>query len=146
MSQLNEDGVGIPSDPTQTTITNFIILRNTSSPRKDMDEQISFGPDISDHDFMNDEKSDFSIGCHETNHTHRDPMDCNDSSELHDDNHTVGNSACEVEKFHKSSSDVSANKVGICMQYCLIVDHIGQDSILTTRLASFFFLMYSPKL
>ncbi|XP_024031357.1 DNA polymerase kappa, partial [Morus notabilis] len=111
VSQLNEDGGGIPSDPTQTTITNFIISRNTSSPRKDMEEQISFGPDVSDHDFMNDEKSDFSIGCHETNHTHRDPMDCNDSSELHDDNHTVGNSACEVEKFHKSSSDVSANKV-----------------------------------
>lgn len=109
MSQLNEDGVGVAPDPTQKTITNFIISKDTS--RKDMDEQRTFGPDISDHDFIDDEKSDFSIGYHETHDNHRDPLDCGDSSELNDDNRILRNSGCQVEKSHKSSCDVSADKV-----------------------------------
>ena len=114
MSQLNEDGVGVAPDSSQKTITNFIITKDAS--RKDIDEQRTFGPDISDHDFIDDEKSDFSIGCHETHDNHRDPLDCGDSSELNDDNRILRNSGCQVEKSHKSSCDVSADKVCSYMQ------------------------------
>lgn len=105
MSQLSEDGDGGPADRTQKTLTNFFVSRDASG--KDVDDQRSVGLEISDHHFMNDEKSDCSIGSFEKHHNHEDPLDCNYIC-------TINDNAGQMKKFHNSASDVPAYKVCIC--------------------------------
>lgn len=113
MSQLNEERDGVPIDPTQKTLTNFIVSGDASS--KELDDQRSVGReahDISDYS-VNNEKSDYFIGSHETCHSHRDHLDSNHSSELDGDNCTIGGNAAQLEKFHNPSGDVTADEVCI---------------------------------
>ncbi|PON74817.1 DNA repair protein, Rev [Parasponia andersonii] len=111
MSHLNEERDGVPLDPTQKTLTHFMVSGDASG--KDVDEQRSFGHeahDISDY-FVNKEKSDSFTGSHETRHSHRDHLDSNHSSELNGDNCTFDSNAAEMETFHNPSSDVTADKL-----------------------------------
>ncbi|XP_062089394.1 DNA polymerase kappa isoform X2 [Humulus lupulus] len=100
ISHLNIERDGALLDPTQKTLTNFFVSGDTSS--KDVDGQRSFGLDTINF-LMNNDNSDSFIGEHETHHTHSDVDD--------NDNSTLSSIAAQMEKFHNSSSDVTAYKV-----------------------------------
>ncbi|KAL5561378.1 hypothetical protein UlMin_031125 [Ulmus minor] len=102
LSHLNEDRDGVPLDPTQKTLTNFIVSGDAS--RKDLSgDHRSFISEISDEYLMNDEKYGFSIGIQEVHHCNdRNPLDYNHSSELVDTDCTVSENAGQMEKFHQN--------------------------------------------
>lgn len=104
MSYLNENGNGAPPDPTQKTLTNFIVSGDAS--KKVMDNCSSLGSDISNRCFVNDDEISVSIGSHETCPDHRDRLDCIHSSKLGDNNFTISSDADQMEKFQKTAREV----------------------------------------
>lgn len=105
VSQLNEDKDGVPTDPTQKTLTNFILSGDTFM--KDVDNQRSVGSETSDG-YTNDEKSDFSFKSYEPRDNHRDHLDHNENS----DKCAFNNNPDSTENFHNSVNDPTSDKVG----------------------------------
>lgn len=109
MSQFNEDKVGAPSDPTQKTLTNFIISGDAS--KKSMGDHNSLGSEISDHHFMNETENGFSTDTHETCHFKFGGL--LDSNYLDDNNHTESNNVGEMERVLESLHNGTAEKVSL---------------------------------
>lgn len=111
MSQFNEEKVGTLADPTQKTLTNFIMSGDGS--RKNVGDENSLGSDVSDHHFMDDkETSSISIGIYKTSHCEfRDSFDNKCVPDLDDNNHRFTYNVGEAEKIHEPSSDETAEKV-----------------------------------
>ncbi|XP_015901598.3 DNA polymerase kappa isoform X1 [Ziziphus jujuba] len=104
VSHLNENGNGAQPDPTQKTLTNFIVSGDAS--KKVMDNHSSLGAVISDCYFINDDETSISIGSHDTcSSNHRDPLDCIHSSKLEDSNSTFSSDGDHMEKFQKTTSE-----------------------------------------
>ncbi|XP_012093124.1 DNA polymerase kappa isoform X2 [Jatropha curcas] len=96
VSHFNEDKVGTPSDPTQKTLTDFIVSGDAS--RKNMSS------DCSDQHFMGDIEEAFSTGSHDIHHNEiRNPLDSNNVEDLDDRHFTISNNG-EAEEVHESLS------------------------------------------
>lgn len=109
VSHFNGDKNGGPSDPTQKTLTNFIVSGDVS--RKNLGDQSSLGSDASDQHFMNNVETAFSIDSHEIQHYGiRDPLDSNNLQNLDDQPCTFSNNV-EVEKIDEPLSSKNADKV-----------------------------------
>ncbi|KAL5788073.1 hypothetical protein ACOSP7_005022 [Xanthoceras sorbifolium] len=106
VSQFNEDKVGVPSDPTQRTLANFIMSGEAS--RKTVVDPSSMGSDISDHHFMDDQETSFSLGHDTIPDEFRDPFENNCVPNQNDINHTFSDNVGEVEKTHQLSSSETA--------------------------------------
>lgn len=116
MSHFKEDRSGAPPDPTQKTLTNFIVSGDAS--RKVMDNHCSLGSDISDACIVNDDETSLSIGTNNTYSCDRDTLDCNFSSKLGDRNFTFSNDADQIEKFQKTANEVYERPAnGLCYLY-----------------------------
>lgn len=116
MSHFKEDRSGAPPDPTQKTLTNFIVSEDAS--RKVMDNHSSLGSDISDACIVNDDETSLSIGTNNTSSCDRDTLDCNFSSKLGDSNFTFSNDADQIEKFQKTANEVYKRPAnGLCYLY-----------------------------
>lgn len=76
VSQFNGDKCSAKSDPTQKTITNFITL-------SDANRDCSSFPDVEDHDFVSNAKTDLSMDSRQASQLDwRDPFDGNHSSDV----------------------------------------------------------------
>ncbi|PSS19256.1 DNA polymerase [Actinidia chinensis var. chinensis] len=86
MSQFSEDKDGTPSDPTQKTLSNFIVTGDATG--SNMDDRTPFGSDLKDEHFRTQLKASLPIDNHKLCHSDfRDPLE---SSEIPD----AGNCNC----------------------------------------------------
>ncbi|XP_022148772.1 DNA polymerase kappa isoform X3 [Momordica charantia] len=109
ISHFNEDKAIVESDPTQRSITRFIISGDAT--RKSVGDCCSLNPDSDDHGFMNDNEIDVFINGTETHHQDcGDPRIGNNFLNMDDSNCTFGNDV-ELEKFKNLSSNVSTDQV-----------------------------------
>ncbi|KAJ0077814.1 hypothetical protein Patl1_37413 [Pistacia atlantica] len=109
MSQFNEEKVGAPADPTQKTLTNFIMPGDAS--RKNVGDDNCLGSDVSDHHFMDDKETSISLGIHKRSHcVFRDSFDNKCVPDLDDNYHRCTYNVGEAEKIHEPSSDETAEK------------------------------------
>ncbi|KAG8645675.1 hypothetical protein MANES_10G081500v8 [Manihot esculenta] len=102
MSHFNEDKAGAPSDPTQRTLTKFVLSRDASG--KTMGGQSSLSSNCSDEAFMDDLETSFP------NDEIRDPWDSSCKQDLEDHNCTFGNNI-EAEEAHESLSNNTAENI-----------------------------------
>ncbi|KAL3040221.1 hypothetical protein AAZX31_01G227500, partial [Glycine max] len=94
--------IGLRSDPTQKTITNFI----TSG---DVNRNCSSFPDVADHDFVSNSETDLSIDSWQTSQLDwRDPFDGNHLSDVDYQSCIVQKSDC-VEEVQTSSNDATSS-------------------------------------
>ncbi|XP_052210672.1 DNA polymerase kappa [Diospyros lotus] len=77
MSQLNEDSDGAPSDPTQKTLSNFIMSRDSTG--RNMDDPVSCGSDHSDGHFLI--KPELTDNYEKSHTDFRDALNCNEVSD-----------------------------------------------------------------
>ncbi|EOX98479.1 DNA/RNA polymerases superfamily protein isoform 1 [Theobroma cacao] len=104
VSHFNEDKVGVPVDPTQKTLTTFLISGDAST--KIVDDQSSFGSDLSNLHFRNDRETVFSVDIHETCHYEfGDPFKSNPLQDVDDNNCISSENAWEMEQIHELSSN-----------------------------------------
>ncbi|KAF2320881.1 hypothetical protein GH714_031560 [Hevea brasiliensis] len=108
VSHFNEDKAGASSDPTQRTLTNFVLSGDAS--RKTMGGRSSLGLYCSDEPFMDDLETSFSTDSHDINHYEtRDPWDSTNKQDLEDHHCTFSNNI-EAEEAHESlSNDIAGN-------------------------------------
>ncbi|OAY39274.1 DNA polymerase kappa isoform X4 [Manihot esculenta] len=106
MSHFNEDKAGAPSDPTQRTLTKFVLSRDASG--KTMGGQSSLSSNCSDEAFMDDLETSFP------NDEIRDPWDSSCKQDLEDHNCTFGNNI-EAEEAHESLSNNTAENKLLCL-------------------------------
>lgn len=95
ISQFMEENVG-PSDPTQRTLSKFIV-QGDSSGRK-TDDCVALGSDVSDNTFTHDTHTDFPTNSTDISWDLRAP---NDSEQISDPNYRCcisGNYSEELEK------------------------------------------------
>ncbi|KAL7227413.1 hypothetical protein ACSBR1_022288 [Camellia fascicularis] len=110
MSQFNEDKDGTPSDPTQKTLSNFIVSGVATG--RNMDDHISFGSDLSDDHFITEPKTDLPIDNHEICYNDfRDPLDSNEVSDPNNSNCLLIYNNDEMEKNDGSLNRKSKAKV-----------------------------------
>ncbi|XVE93509.1 hypothetical protein REPUB_Repub01dG0198900 [Reevesia pubescens] len=104
VSHFNEDKGAVPVDPTQKTLTTFLISGDSS--RKIVDNQSSLGSDFSDLHFMNDRETDLSLDSHETcHHEFEDAFERNRLPDIDNNNCISSENAWEMEKIHELSSN-----------------------------------------
>lgn len=141
VSHFNEDKVGVPVDPTQKTLTTFLISGDAST--KIVDDQSSFGSDLSDLHFRNDRETVFSVDIHETCHYEfGDPFKSNPLQDVDDNNCISSENAWEMEQIHELSSNKTEAMVfvkSLCTD-CLTESRNLQMFIRNTFLA--FLLFY----
>ncbi|KAK0582983.1 hypothetical protein LWI29_031967 [Acer saccharum] len=127
VSQFNEDKAGAPSDPTQRTLTSFIMSGDAS--RKNAADRSSLGSDIRDHHFMDDQETSCSLGIHETIPDEvSDPFENNCVPNVDDKNHTFGDNVGEVEKIPQPSSSETAGKVHLVeTDSSFLLQHAGNN-------------------
>ncbi|KAL4615236.1 hypothetical protein ACB092_07G109100 [Castanea dentata] len=110
LSQFYADKAAAPADPTQKTLTNFLISGDAS--RESMVDSSSMGSIVNDHHFMNDTETGFSMGSHEAcGYDGRDLLDSSHFPDLEDSNCAIGNNDGEMQKFHEPLNDENGNKV-----------------------------------
>lgn len=110
MSQFNEDKDGTPSDPTQKTLSNFIVSGVATG--RNMDDHISFGSDLSDDHSITEPKTDRPIDNHEICYNDfRDPLDSNEVSDPNNSNCLLIYNNDEMEKNDGSLNSKSKAKV-----------------------------------
>lgn len=113
MSHFNEDKDSSPSDPTQKTLSNFIISGDAFGKSGDL----SVSSDASDNLSKINTDSDLPINSHEIHcYDSRDPSD---SSPISDPNHnkcTLKINSEQTEKSHRTVSNESNDKV--CNSSC----------------------------
>ncbi|XP_028070031.1 DNA polymerase kappa-like isoform X2 [Camellia sinensis] len=110
MSQFNEDKDGTPSDPTQKTLSNFIVSGVATG--RNMDDHISFDSDLSDDHFITEPKTDLPIDNHEICYNDfRDPLDSNEVSDPNNSNCLLIYNNDEMEKNDGSLNSKSKAKV-----------------------------------
>ena len=110
LSQFNADKVVAPADPTQKTLTNFLISGDAS--RESMVDSSSMSSIVNDHHFMNDTETGFSMGSHEAcSYGGRDLLDSSHFPDLEDNNCAIDNNDGEMQKFHEPLNDQNGNKV-----------------------------------
>ncbi|KAK9286662.1 hypothetical protein L1049_015062 [Liquidambar formosana] len=112
VSHFNEDKFGVPSNPTQKTLTNFVISGDASA--RNTDDRCSLALDVSDHGdhFMIDTETGLSIDNHETCHYDSgDLLDGNHSTDCDHNNCTLSNNAGETETSHGSLSNETTDRV-----------------------------------
>nr|POF21882.1 hypothetical protein CFP56_57150 [Quercus suber] len=110
LSQFNTDKAVAPADPTQKTLTNFLISGDAS--RESMVDSSSMGSIVNDHHFMNDTETGFSMGSHEAcSCGGRDLLDRSHFPDLEDNNCAIGNNDGEMHKFHEPLNDENGSKV-----------------------------------
>lgn len=115
MSQFDEEKVGAPSDPTQKTLTDYLLSGDTS--RKNT--EISLDSGTIDHCLIHGEETCLSKKSHETYPCdHGDPLDGNDLSNVDDHKSTLVNTFKEKEKLDESTSNAGAEKVCILTKAC----------------------------
>ena len=85
MSQFSEDKDGTPSDPTQKTLSNFIMTGDATG--SNMDDHTSFGSDLKDEHFRTQLKAGLPIDNHELCHSNfRDPLESSEISDASNSN------------------------------------------------------------
>ncbi|KAL6209908.1 hypothetical protein ACLB2K_020847 [Fragaria x ananassa] len=101
-----EEEKGAPSDPTQKTLTDYLLSGDAS--RKTMGDQISLDSDSIDHRSMHVEESCLFKETHETYPCdHGDPLDGNDCSHVDDPKCTLSSTS----KLDESTSNLSSDKM-----------------------------------
>lgn len=109
MSQFNEDKDGNPSDPTQKTLSNFIISGDAT--RRNMDDQTSFCSDFSDDHFTTERRT-VSVDNHEIYQNDlRDPLKSNGIPSANNSNDVLRYYEDELEKNHGSLDNKSEAEV-----------------------------------
>lgn len=109
MSQFNEDKDGNPSDPTQKTLSNFIIFGDATG--RNMDDQTSFCSDFSDDHFTTERRT-VSVDNHEIHQNDlRDPLESNGIPSANNSNDVLRYYENELEKNHGSLDNKSEAKV-----------------------------------
>ncbi|XWS54679.1 hypothetical protein CRYUN_Cryun10bG0110300 [Craigia yunnanensis] len=104
VSHFNEDKWGVPVDPTQKTLTRFLISGDAG--RKTVDDQSSLGSDFSDLHFVNERETVISRDSHETCHYEfGDPFESNHLPDIDDNNCISSENAWKMEKIHELSSN-----------------------------------------
>ncbi|KAI8554612.1 hypothetical protein RHMOL_Rhmol05G0111300 [Rhododendron molle] len=108
MSQFNEDKDGNPSDPTQKTLSNFIIFGDAT--RRNMDEQTSFCSDLSDDHFTTESSIGLPVDNREIYQIDlRDPLESNGISSANNSNDILSYDG-ELEENHGSLENKSNAK------------------------------------
>ncbi|CAB4321012.1 unnamed protein product [Prunus armeniaca] len=109
LSHFDEEKVGAPSDPTQKTLTDYML--SGDALRKNMGDQSSLDLDSTDHCMMHGEETYLSKDGHQTSSCdYRDPLDENHLSNLDDSKSTSGNFE-EKEEIYESTSNANAEKM-----------------------------------
>ncbi|KAH7863232.1 hypothetical protein Vadar_015058 [Vaccinium darrowii] len=109
MSQFNEDKDGNPSDPTQKTLSNFIIFGDATG--RNMDDQTSFCSDFSDDHFTTERRT-VSVDNHEIHQNDlRDPLESNGIPSANNSNDVLRYYENELEKNHGSLDNKSETEV-----------------------------------
>ncbi|XWS39862.1 hypothetical protein CRYUN_Cryun18bG0090900 [Craigia yunnanensis] len=104
VSHFNEDKGGAPVDPTQKTLTTFLISGDAA--RKIVDDESSLGSDFSDLHYANERETVLSLDSHETCHNEfGDPFQSNHLPDIDDNNCISRENAWEMEKIHEFSSN-----------------------------------------
>lgn len=93
VSHFNEDKGVIPVDPTQKTLTTFLISGDAA--RKTVDDRDSLGSDFIDPHFVNGSETALSLDSHESNHL----------PDVDENNCIARKDAWEMEKIHELSSN-----------------------------------------
>ncbi|KAH1098900.1 hypothetical protein J1N35_015821 [Gossypium stocksii] len=110
VSHFNEDKRGVPGDPTQKTLTTFLISGDPS--RRTGDDQRSLGSDLSDLHFISEKETAMSLDNNETcHHEFRDPFERKHLSDIDDKNCISSINAFEMEKIDELSSNKTAAMV-----------------------------------
>uniref|UniRef100_A0A2P2Q3U8 UBZ3-type domain-containing protein n=1 Tax=Rhizophora mucronata TaxID=61149 RepID=A0A2P2Q3U8_RHIMU len=104
MSHFNEDKADAPSDPTQKSLTKYLVADVSGKP---LDDQNSLGSDVSAQKFMNDVETSFSVDSHKMHHYERDPLDGSDLQDPNDPSSII----CDIKKVYKPLSNRSAEKM-----------------------------------
>lgn len=103
VSHFKEDKGGVPVDPTQRTLTSFLISGDAS--RRTGDDQRSLGSDFSDLHFISEKETAISLDNNETcHHEFGDPFERKHISDIDDKNCISSINACEMEKIELSSN------------------------------------------
>lgn len=109
MSQFNEDKDGNPSDPTQKTLSNFIIFGDATG--RNMDEQTSFCSDLSVDHFTTERSIGLTVDNREIYQIDlRDPLESNGISSANNSNDILSYDG-ELEENHGSLDNKSNAKV-----------------------------------
>ncbi|XP_039036309.1 DNA polymerase kappa-like isoform X2 [Hibiscus syriacus] len=115
VSHFNVDKGDIPVDPTQKTLTKFLIFGDY--PKRTGDDQSSFGSDLSDLHFMNEKETSISLDSHRTGHYEFGaPFERNHLLDIDDSNCISYENACEMDKTgelfsHKTAATVKTDDV-----------------------------------
>lgn len=119
MSHFDEEKVGAPSDPTQKTLTDYML--SGDALRKNMGDQSSLDLDSTDHCMMHGEETCLSKDGHQTSSCdYRDPLDENHLSNLDDSKSTLGNFE-EKEEIYESTSNANAEKVCVVKGMLMVI-------------------------
>ena len=104
VSHFNEDKGDAPVDPTQKTLTTFLISGDAA--RKIVDDESSLGSDFSDLHYVNERETVLSLDSHETCHYEfGDPFESNHLPDIDDNNCISSENAWKMEKIHELSSN-----------------------------------------
>ncbi|XVF67438.1 hypothetical protein PTKIN_Ptkin10aG0121700 [Pterospermum kingtungense] len=110
VSHFNEDKGGNPVDPTQKTLTTFLISGDAA--RKNVDDQNSLDSDSIDPHFVNERETVLSLDSHETCHYEfGDPFESNHLPDAYDNNCISRKGPWEMEKIHELSSNKTGDMV-----------------------------------
>ncbi|XP_022763513.1 DNA polymerase kappa isoform X2 [Durio zibethinus] len=110
VSHFNEDKGGVPVDPTQKTLTTFLISEDAS--RRIVNDHSSLGPDLSDLHFMNERETALSMDSHETcQYEFGNPFESTHLPDMDDNNCISSENAWEMEKTCELSNNKTAAMV-----------------------------------
>ncbi|CAK9141364.1 unnamed protein product [Ilex paraguariensis] len=109
MSQFNEDKNGAQSDPTQKTISNYLISGDACG--KNMGDNLPLGSDASDSLFLIDTETDLPNENQMTSSDYAVPVYCNQTSGLNDGDCMLSYDTAGIEPCHRPLCNESNDEV-----------------------------------